>query len=189
MLATNRQLSYIGDLKDRLVDWDRVSSGQALKSRLEGTLTNGVTKSKASEIIDWLNRQPMSMQVRRQASTPNTGGRYGELHRLLEQVPEGRYALHREEDAYDFFAVDRKRKRVSKVLGGNIYGATRRQRITLLEQCSALRRLIDHGDFNEARQAYGRELGACGCCGKGLTDPISVSRGIGPDCWVRKGFA
>jgi hypothetical protein len=25
--------------------------------------------------------------------------------------------------------------------------------------------------------------GACSCCGRGLTDPISIERGIGPECW------
>lgn len=28
-----------------------------------------------------------------------------------------------------------------------------------------------------------RALGVCSECGRGLTDPLSVSRGIGPDCW------
>jgi hypothetical protein len=35
-----------------------------------------------------------------------------------------------------------------------------------------------------AREAvsYGRITGNCGCCGRELTDPISVARGIGPIC-------
>lgn len=27
--------------------------------------------------------------------------------------------------------------------------------------------------------------GNCGCCGRPLTVPLSVERGIGPDCWAR----
>ena len=27
--------------------------------------------------------------------------------------------------------------------------------------------------------------GKCGCCGRPLTDPVSIERGIGPDCWSR----
>ena len=28
-------------------------------------------------------------------------------------------------------------------------------------------------------------MGRCGCCGKMLTDPDSISRGFGPDCWKK----
>lgn len=34
----------------------------------------------------------------------------------------------------------------------------------------------------EAAVAYGRETGTCACCGRELTDPKSVERGIGPVC-------
>lgn len=30
--------------------------------------------------------------------------------------------------------------------------------------------------------AHGKECGACACCGRPLTDPVSVERGIGPIC-------
>jgi hypothetical protein len=30
--------------------------------------------------------------------------------------------------------------------------------------------------------AYGRETGSCSCCGRELSDPISVERGVGPVC-------
>lgn len=30
--------------------------------------------------------------------------------------------------------------------------------------------------------------GRCACCGHKLNDPISVARGIGPDCWKKRGF-
>jgi len=34
----------------------------------------------------------------------------------------------------------------------------------------------------EAAIAYGRQTGVCACCGRELTDPVSVERGIGPIC-------
>ena len=34
----------------------------------------------------------------------------------------------------------------------------------------------------ETLQQYGRETGNCACCGRELTDPESVARGIGPVC-------
>jgi hypothetical protein len=33
-----------------------------------------------------------------------------------------------------------------------------------------------------AAVAYGRRSGSCSCCGRELTDPVSVERGIGPIC-------
>lgn len=36
--------------------------------------------------------------------------------------------------------------------------------------------------------AYGKEYGVCALCGRDLSDPISVERGIGPICAERFGF-
>ncbi len=41
-------------------------------------------------------------------------------------------------------------------------------------------------DLDAARILYGHKIGACGYCGKKLTDQLSRSRGIGPDCWENK---
>ena len=32
-----------------------------------------------------------------------------------------------------------------------------------------------------------RHEGKCGCCGRKLTEPTSLDRGIGPECWLRIG--
>lgn len=32
-----------------------------------------------------------------------------------------------------------------------------------------------------------RHEGRCGCCGRTLTTPESLDRGIGPECWARMG--
>jgi hypothetical protein len=39
-----------------------------------------------------------------------------------------------------------------------------------------------------ALKAHGIATGSCGCCGRELTDPQSIERGIGPICWERGGF-
>ena len=36
--------------------------------------------------------------------------------------------------------------------------------------------------------AYGRETGSCSCCGRELTDPVSIAAGIGPICATKFGF-
>lgn len=40
----------------------------------------------------------------------------------------------------------------------------------------------------EAAAAYGRKTGVCSCCGRELTDPVSVERGIGPICIEKFGL-
>lgn len=44
-------------------------------------------------------------------------------------------------------------------------------------------------DFHAAVKQYGKLTNTCGCCGRHLTDPISVERGIGPICEKHYGFA
>ncbi|QIG69508.1 hypothetical protein EVC17_025 [Rhizobium phage RHph_Y1_1] len=43
-------------------------------------------------------------------------------------------------------------------------------------------------DPKGAAIAYGRSTGNCACCGRGLTDPVSVEMGIGPICAGGWGF-
>ena len=43
---------------------------------------------------------------------------------------------------------------------------------------------LNHGDTY--RLQGGKLIGRCGICGKRLTDPESVGRGIGPACWANR---
>jgi hypothetical protein len=43
-------------------------------------------------------------------------------------------------------------------------------------------------DPKAAAVQYGRDLGKCCCCGRQLTDPVSVANGIGPICEASFGF-
>lgn len=40
-------------------------------------------------------------------------------------------------------------------------------------------------DPEQAARDHGKVTGSCSCCGRGLTDPVSVERGIGPICEAR----
>lgn len=40
----------------------------------------------------------------------------------------------------------------------------------------------------ESAVAYGQQTGMCACCGRELTDPESIERGIGPICAEKWGF-
>jgi hypothetical protein len=43
-------------------------------------------------------------------------------------------------------------------------------------------------DPAKAAVAYGQQTGTCACCGRELTDPVSIERGIGPVCADGWGF-
>lgn len=43
-------------------------------------------------------------------------------------------------------------------------------------------------DPKAAAVKYGRDLGQCACCGRQLTDPVSIENGIGPICAGNFGF-
>jgi hypothetical protein len=43
--------------------------------------------------------------------------------------------------------------------------------------------------LNDSVIAYGKKTGSCGCCGRTLTDPVSVAAGIGPVCAENFGFS
>jgi hypothetical protein len=40
----------------------------------------------------------------------------------------------------------------------------------------------------EAAKLYGKKTGTCSCCGRELTDPVSIENGIGPICETKWGF-
>jgi hypothetical protein len=44
-------------------------------------------------------------------------------------------------------------------------------------------------DPEAAAVAYGRETGSCCCCGRGLTNQVSIDLGIGPICLEKLGGA
>lgn len=48
-----------------------------------------------------------------------------------------------------------------------------------------LSRLFGGGDLSTVEVWHD---GSCGRCGRDLTDPLSVSRGIGPECWEKMGL-
>jgi hypothetical protein len=48
---------------------------------------------------------------------------------------------------------------------------------------------ITNHDVKGALESYGKITSKCGCCGKTLTDPKSISLNIGPVCFEKFGFA
>jgi hypothetical protein len=56
---------------------------------------------------------------------------------------------------------------------------TEEQKAAIVEVCK---------DPKKAAEAYGQETGRCSCCGRELTDPVSIANNIGPICAEKFGF-
>lgn len=48
-----------------------------------------------------------------------------------------------------------------------------------------LHRAVDRNNYRESRKRYRPYLAICQICELPLSDPISIQRGIGPDCWKK----
>jgi hypothetical protein len=72
---------------------------------------------------------------------------------------------------------------LGKITGEQFFpvsGVSAEQKAALLAACA---------DPKKAAEAYGQETGRCSCCGRELTDPVSIANNIGPDCAANYGFA
>lgn len=106
-------------------------------------------------------------------------------------IPAGRYALEIE-GIVRFFQVDQPTEgkwagwTFLKRLHGSP-GDYNKERIKGREAWSLLRTISENPQ--EAMERFGHESGHCGKCGAALTDPESLSRGIGPVCIKTMGWA
>lgn len=107
---------------------------------------------------------------------------------VAPDVPAGRYAVTDNEGTLRFFKLDRPTEgrwagyTFLKMMASDeaypVRDRTKRDRI--------LSKIAQ--DPREAMLTYGREIGACGHCGRTLTDENSRNAGIGPVCAGRMGW-
>lgn len=136
--------------------------------------------------IDWLEKQPVA---RRANSVPPRRNVEPVETNPAAEVPEGRYAVTGPDGATKFYRIDRPTEGrwagyvFVKVQAGddlhNVRNRGDRQRI--------FRQILADG-IETAMLRYGKELGHCGHCGRTLTNPESLERGIGPVCASKMGF-
>lgn len=75
--------------------------------------------------------------------------------------------------------------------GGRYLGKVADGKFTASDACTAAERakvLEVCADPKQAAEAFGKETGRCACCGRELTDPVSIANSIGPICAERYGF-
>lgn len=108
--------------------------------------------------------------------------------RPAQEIPAGRYAVTGEEGQTVFVRIDRPtegewkgRTFVKVQAGSDLHRVSR-------STSFALQNKILADGIKEAMLRYGREIGACGACGRTLTDEASREAGIGPVCRGKLGW-
>ena len=177
MRATEPQIAFIKRLGDeRALD-------ESLAGRLAGLLADHETgqvelsKAKASEIIDWLDKLPYKAgggaPINTDLDLDDLGeGRYavGDTLFLIQKPEAGRWAGWVFVKNGSEYADERYG---SQKPGGKYRGTNADLISTIVE------------DPMGAMRHYGATTGRCGVCGRTLEDEVSVARGIGPVCWEK----
>lgn len=164
--ASDKQVRYLVDLVEERIG-RKLSTEQVDRAR-------ALSSAEASALID---------EERRVA-----GERTPALDDLPE-VPAGRYAVRHGDGSIKFYKVDcptegkwSGRVFVSIQAGDELHPVRNRA-----QRASVLATIAD--DPEAASTLYGREIGACGVCGRTLTNEESRERGIGPVCAEARGWA
>lgn len=164
MSATDKQVAFILSLMA-----ERVLEEESRQKAAE-MLEDGLTAEQASRWIERLLELPRKAQ-----------GEAG-------NVPAGRYAIPGADGQMRFYKVDRPEEGkwagwvFVKVQAGDDLWPVR-------DKAERARILSEIGkDARAASVAYGQEIGACGICGRTLTDAESRANGIGPVCAENVGW-
>jgi hypothetical protein len=144
----------------------------------------GMSKAKASELISWFVAQPDKAAEEQQ---PRGGGN-PELVAFCEEhgIRAGRYAVENEENILRFYTVDRPTQ--GKWAGWvfiKVWASDEKHPIKGFDARFAILKKIAAAGAKKAMERFGQEIGACGICGRTLTDPLSIKIGIGPVCRAR----
>lgn len=169
--VTARQLDYINDLIDERDCGDQeVLKGQA----------KGLDKQTASRWITRLKELPKRHSALQTRGKP--------LTQIKSDVPAGRYAVTGEDGTTDFYRVDRPTEgKWAGYVFVKLQLSDELQRVPLRNTQTILGKIAAAG-IQESMERYGREIGHCGHCGRTLTNPESIERGIGPVCAGKMGW-
>jgi len=166
--ATEKQISFL----ERLVSERLVDETLAADIAFELEQPSGPSKSGTSELIDDLMKLPYTRAL--QTKT-------GPKQQPLPDVPGGRYAIEKD-GVVKFYRVDRPSD--GKWAGWTFVKVQASDDFYPVKGAGA-REVLDSilaAGTRAASVRYGHELGACGVCGRTLTDEDSRANGIGPIC-------
>jgi len=170
--ATEPQVKWIKDMLNSK-DVDEAAADRLWKSlRIwEDPEELGLTKSKASEIIDYLKKRPRKPG----AASPAKWASYPD-------VPAGRYAVTNTEGELRFYQVWRPKDNPSVFRLYVLHGPDSSE-VPFKAQNAIMAKI--QADIEGAMRTFGLEIGSCSVCGRRLTNRISRELGIGPVCGGR----
>lgn len=157
LMATEKQIKFMEDLRD----------GKDLSSLLPGQ-------------IAWLRDADFSKVPRRRAS--DVIGAMKDLPKAgkdaanLPDVPDGRYAIPKDDGTLMFYSV----KKGRTITFVDVWASDTRYPVQNASE--RMRILTAIKDDPDAGPRFGREIGRCYVCGRTLTDETSRQLGIGPIC-------
>lgn len=194
-------------IRDLLAERQGVERAEQVRTELNALReAGGISMKQASDFIERLKSIPKAMATT-QAPTPRTN-RYGggcticgkwveENDGLLERIegkwevchrdgecpsdfpfPEGRYAVDNEQGNTAFYHCHD--SEVWAMASDNERRIPRKQAVTIIAKIAE--------DPRAAAVRYAEEFKRCGICNRGLTDPESKVRGIGPICARKAGW-
>jgi hypothetical protein len=104
-------------------------------------------------------------------------------------VPEGRYAVDGEDGTLKFYQVDRPTEgKWAGYVFVKVQASDELHPIRGRAARDAILAKIAEVGPEAASKRYGHEIGACGVCGRTLTDENSRANGIGPICSQKMGW-
>lgn len=185
---TPRQREFLLDLVERKdltgVDQQKLDRMIAAIHASEGNEV-GMSRAKASELIDWFLKRPDVNQPRTQTERLQ----HGEQASDLPDVPAGRYAVENEEGTLRFYTVDRpERGNWAGFIFLSVWASDERHPIKDKSTKEAILNKIKTVGVQDCAERFGRELGSCAICGRTLTDATSRAIGIGPICRGNTGW-
>lgn len=156
--------------------------------------TASIIKTPAPRLVELLEKLGLEEHIAAAppatdaAATDRWVARCFQLHgQRLAQLPAGRYAVERD-GGLRFFRVDRPTE--GRWAGHTFVKAQAGDDLCPLRDLQSRDMVLREIAWNapEAMLRYGREIGACGHCGRTLTNDESRARGIGPVCAGKMGW-
>lgn len=191
--ASDRQVALIRSLIDekdllagpRIFDACNAMDAEefaAYKERLKADAAN-LTGGRDGTASRWISKLLDLPRLRAERPTqPNAAGSGAD-------IPEGRYAVTGSDGETDFFLVQKPERGrwagytfVKKLIACGGFGNEFRKVRVNRETREKVLRQINQAGVREAMLRFGREVGACGHCGRNLTNDESRALGIGPVC-------
>lgn len=178
---SDAQRNLMESLLAQLIELDAKIAEQAVIYTNGMTANNRWTRGKDGTISIWIGRMIAKVRELKYVAPPVVTSTVDGFN----DVPDGRYAVQDAGEG-DWIFV-----KVSTGREGTAYAGRRFVKIQASDELHAVRNAARRNailttirtmGWQKSTAAYGQHIGACGRCGRTLTDATSRALGIGPDC-------